>query len=264
MWSDCLNVAKWKRRRKDERTRARARRREKCCLLFLLEEERTVGSSAQYIIQRVKERKRERERGHWLVRPVVQLYTLGRRWISFSRNNNHKRESERRQIVAPDGKQLSKRTHIWIDITMFYYLLLLCLFVVDSSRANSCVLLNNKLHKYNINLPTSELSNQPAARLCPSLTSTHCCPQAYEDRFQNASALELYHLFELSTINLYEPLLRLTNELNSESLLSSTKDSSLRSTRYLRHVDQPVAQWNASRPPTWLQQALSILSIIDR
>ncbi|UJR22512.1 hypothetical protein I4U23_025562 [Adineta vaga] len=99
---------------------------------------------------------------------------------------------------------------------MFYYLLLLCTLINSIlSQQNSCFFLNNKLNKYNINLPNLQTTNQPAIHLCQNLNSNHCCPQIYEDRLQNATALELYRLFELSTINLYEPLLRLTKDLNN-------------------------------------------------
>ncbi|CAF1565663.1 unnamed protein product [Adineta ricciae] len=100
---------------------------------------------------------------------------------------------------------------------MFYYLLLLCLLINSIiSQDNQCFYLNNKLTKYNhYNSLNLQITNQPAIRLCQNLNSNHCCPQIYEDRLQNATALELYRLFELSTINLYEPLLRLTKDLNN-------------------------------------------------
>jgi len=100
---------------------------------------------------------------------------------------------------------------------MFYYLFLLCLLINSlSTQENQCLLLNNKLHKYNINLNTLQSSNFPGIRLCQGLIHNHCCPQNYEDHIQNASAIELYRLFELYTINLYEPLIRLTNDLNGK------------------------------------------------
>jgi hypothetical protein len=99
---------------------------------------------------------------------------------------------------------------------MFYYLYLLCLlinFVSTQYQQNQCFILNNKLNKYNINtnIPQKDI---PGLRLCQGLISNQCCSQIYEDQIQNATAIELYELFELYTINLYEPLIRLTDDLN--------------------------------------------------
>lgn len=97
---------------------------------------------------------------------------------------------------------------------MFYYLYLLCLLLINFvSTQNQCFILNNKLNKYNIHL-TNPQKNSPGLRLCQNFILNQCCPQTYEDQIQNATAVELYNLFELHTMNLYEPLLRLTNDLN--------------------------------------------------
>ncbi|CAF3532192.1 unnamed protein product [Adineta steineri] len=99
---------------------------------------------------------------------------------------------------------------------MFYYLFLLYLSINSiSTQQNQCILLNNKLTKYNLKQNFHQISNTPGIRLCQGLINDRCCPQIYEDRIQNATAIELYQLFELYTINLYEPLLRLTNDLNN-------------------------------------------------
>ncbi len=100
-------------------------------------------------------------------------------------------------------------------MTMFYYLFLLCLLInfVSTEEQNQCFQLNNKLAKSNIHLnlpPTNSLG----LRLCQGLISNQCCPQIYEDHIQNTTAIELYQLFELYTINIYETLIRLTNDLN--------------------------------------------------
>lgn len=108
---------------------------------------------------------------------------------------------------------------------MFYYLYFLCvLFNLTLIQSNhSCFLLNNKLNKYHIylNLPSTNL---PTLRLCQN--SNQCCPQIYEDQFQNATAIELYQLFELSTINIYESLTRLNRDLNStyEKLINHSRN----------------------------------------
>jgi hypothetical protein len=101
---------------------------------------------------------------------------------------------------------------------MFYYLFLLCLLINFVSTQNQCFILNNKLNKYNIilNIPQK---NFPGLHLCQGLISNKCCPQIYEDHIQNATAIELYQLFELYTINLYESLFRLTNDLNGSKLI---------------------------------------------
>ena len=52
-------------------------------------------------------------------------------------------------------------------------------------------------------------------KLCENWINDTCCPQLYEDQIQNATAIELYQLFELYSIRLYEPLLSLTNQFNS-------------------------------------------------
>jgi hypothetical protein len=98
---------------------------------------------------------------------------------------------------------------------MFYYLFLLCLLInfISTQQQNQCFLLNNKLNKYNININIPQ-KNFPGLRLCQGLITNQCCSQIYEDHIQNATAIELYYLFELYTINLYEPLVRLTNDLN--------------------------------------------------
>ncbi|CAF4724973.1 unnamed protein product [Rotaria sp. Silwood2] len=98
---------------------------------------------------------------------------------------------------------------------MFYYLYLICLLInfISTQQQNECFLLNNKLNKYNININIIE-RNFSGLHLCKNFINNYCCPQIYENHIQNATAIELYHLFELNTINLYEQLVRLTNDLN--------------------------------------------------
>jgi hypothetical protein len=99
---------------------------------------------------------------------------------------------------------------------MFYYLFLICLLInFVSTQENQCFLLNNKLtdHNININIPQKDFLG---LRLCQGLIPNYCCPQIYENQIQNATAIELYRLFELNIINLYSPLIRLTNDLNSK------------------------------------------------
>ncbi len=97
---------------------------------------------------------------------------------------------------------------------MFYSLFLICLLINIISTDNSpCSLLNSKLNKYGINVNLYK-KDFIGLRLCQGLINDTCCPQHYEDQIQNATAIELYQLFELYSINLYEPLLRLTLQLN--------------------------------------------------
>ncbi|CAF0818070.1 unnamed protein product [Rotaria sordida] len=103
---------------------------------------------------------------------------------------------------------------------MFYYLYLICLLInfistqQQQQQRNECFLLNNKLNKYNIKINIVE-KNFSGLHLCKNLIHNYCCPQTYENHIQNATAIELYHLFELNTINLYEQLIRLANDLNN-------------------------------------------------
>ena len=99
---------------------------------------------------------------------------------------------------------------------MYNYLILICLitnFISTQQEKNQCFLLNNKLNKYNIHIriPHKDLSD---LRQCRHSITNYCCPQDYIKHIQNATIIELYRLFELNAISLYESLLRLTNNLN--------------------------------------------------
>ena len=97
---------------------------------------------------------------------------------------------------------------------MFQSLFLICLLIkLIYTETNQCSLLHNKLNKYGIDINIDE-KNFIGLRLCQGLINDYCCPQIYEDKIQNATSIELNYLFELNSINLYEPLLRLTIELN--------------------------------------------------
>lgn len=104
-----------------------------------------------------------------------------------------------------------------IDMTMFYYLFLLCLinnFLSTSSELHPpCSALHDKFNKFN--LPS--FNTRPTTthlRLCSSSISNQCCPEIYQIHLRNSTAIELEQLFELSTINLYETIIRLNNDLN--------------------------------------------------
>lgn len=203
--------------------------REKQRVVFLClkkeKKKRTVGSNVHCIIRIV--------RGQQFIRPVDVVYTRSvddeYHFLAITNVQTTKREREKRRrrrrksasrrekrkktnCCVLDGKQLLK--NIRIDTTMFYYLYFLCLFfnfsLIQSNK--SCSQINNKLTRYHIylNLP---VQNLPTLHLCSSNTS-QCCPQIYEDHFQNATAMELYQLFELSTISLYESISRLNRDFN--------------------------------------------------
>ena len=119
-----------------------------------------------------------------------------------------------------------------IDMTMFYYLflLLLCLIinlVSSSSEQKQCLALNEKLTKFHLHF-NSRSTNASLAnlRLCQGSISNQCCPQAYEIHLKNSTAIELYQLFELYTINLYETLIRLNNDFNQtyENLIEISRN----------------------------------------
>jgi len=100
---------------------------------------------------------------------------------------------------------------------MFHALFIIYLLIniIYTENTNQCSLLNIKLNKYNIHINDQETKKDfLGLRLCQGLINDYCCPQIYEDKIQNATAIELYNLFELYSINLYEPLLRLNNQLN--------------------------------------------------
>jgi len=99
---------------------------------------------------------------------------------------------------------------------MFHTLFVIYLLIniIDTQTNNQCSLLNNKLTKHKIHINNQEKKDFLGLRLCQGLINDYCCPQIYEDKIQNVTAIELYHLFELYSINLYESLLRLNIQLN--------------------------------------------------
>ena len=89
-----------------------------------------------------------------------------------------------------------------------------------------CSLLHQKLNKYAIRRNPAAKSVDP--RLCQGLLDENsCCAQLDEETLQNATALELDQRLELHSISLYETLLRLTLELNSEYAEQRTARSDL-------------------------------------
>jgi adenylate kinase family enzyme len=91
----------------------------------------------------------------------------------------------------------------------------LLLIYLDSAQAtNACSSLQKKLNKYHVRIKYLTDLRVPSLRLCQRLTNDSCCPQYYADQIQNATVMELYQLFELHSIRLYEPLLRLSQEFN--------------------------------------------------
>lgn len=99
---------------------------------------------------------------------------------------------------------------------MSYTLFIICLLInlISTENNSQCLLLNNKLSKYGITINNHE-NNFPSLKLCQNLINNSCCSQIDEDKIQNATAIELYQLFELHSMNLYQPLIQLTNQFNS-------------------------------------------------
>ena len=150
-----------------------------------------------------------------MIRPVVELYIRSvDNEYHFLAITNRERENERRQIAVLDGKRSSKNMRI--DMTMFYYLFLLCLInnfrSVSSELQPSCSALHEKFNKFNLHLNTRPTNTH--LRHCQSSISNQCCPEIYQIHLQNSTAIELEQLFELYTINLYETIIRLNNDLN--------------------------------------------------
>ena len=98
-------------------------------------------------------------------------------------------------------------------------LLLLCLLIKTISSENEqCSALNNKLNQYGIRIVNSR-TDFLGVRICEDLIDDLCCPQAYEEDIQNATAMELTHLFEVYSKDLYQPLHHTTRQLNGQKNL---------------------------------------------
>ena len=99
---------------------------------------------------------------------------------------------------------------------MFRSLTLLSLLITPIYvQNNPCSALNNKLTKHGLHLRESE-KNASGLRVCQSLAYDSCCPHSYEEQLQNVTATELYQLFELHSVRLYEPLLRAATAWNGQ------------------------------------------------
>lgn len=168
------------------------------------------------------------------------VYTVRRRCISFSRRCNTYRARERGErrkkykllfllLTANNcrGGKLDTRarTHMHMLQTMFYYLLPRCLLFLliisggSTQQSNTCAALKTKLTKYHVHVKYLPEKTYSPLRLCQTYVNTTCCPQFYADQIQNATVIELYQLFELHSMNLYEPLLRLTQDFNGRYCL---------------------------------------------
>jgi hypothetical protein len=75
-------------------------------------------------------------------------------------------------------------------------------------------MLHKKLNQYHIDVKYSSERSFAPLHLCQSMINNTCCPQNYADQIQNATVIELDQLFELYSMNLYEPLLRLSHDFN--------------------------------------------------
>ena len=104
------------------------------------------------------------------------------------------------------------------DSTVTCRLLFIVLFArwCSSEETRSCQSFHKKLNQYSIQMKYQPDQIFTPLRLCPNLNTT-CCSQSSADLIQNATVIELYQLFELYSMNIYEPLLRLTLNFNSKS-----------------------------------------------
>ncbi|CAF0761686.1 unnamed protein product [Didymodactylos carnosus] len=93
-------------------------------------------------------------------------------------------------------------------------------------RNDRCSFLNLKLQTYNIYNNNYDVQQKfHGLRLCRGFIDNQCCPSSIENNIKNATALELYRLFELNSIIVYDSLLRYSTELNDtiKQLLQSSR-----------------------------------------
>ena len=216
------------------------------------------------------------------------VYTVRRRCISFSRPSNTHRtrereESERekntnccfscRQTTVGEENLTRVRTHMHMLQTMFYYLPPLCLLFLlnistgSTQQTNTCAALKTKLTRYHVHVKYLPEKIHTPLRLCQNDVNTSCCSQFDADQIQNATVIELYQLFELHSMNLYEPLLRLTEDFNGSSSLLDVflmHCFSFSFTRHLRETDRALSQRHPSSSPAWLSSIVPFLPVIGR
>jgi len=97
---------------------------------------------------------------------------------------------------------------------MFRLLIMFSLVLRIHSIESRCLLLTDKLKKYNIDLSEQENSFYQWT-FCENATETSCCTKIDPDKIRNATMFELSHLFELNSMNLFELLNRLSIDTNS-------------------------------------------------
>jgi hypothetical protein len=97
---------------------------------------------------------------------------------------------------------------------MYHCLFIICLLINRISTDNhQCSSINKKLNQNGIKINNQE-KDFHGLKICQGLIKDICCPQIYEDKIQNITAIELYHLLELYSMDLYEPLIRLNIQFN--------------------------------------------------
>ena len=95
---------------------------------------------------------------------------------------------------------------------MYHSLFVICLLINQIATDNHpCSSVNKKFNHLGIPIPHHPVSG---LRICQGLVQDICCPQVYEDKLQNITAMELYQLFELHSMNLHERLIRLNVQYN--------------------------------------------------
>ena len=95
------------------------------------------------------------------------------------------------------------------------FILLSLLITTISSENDHCSTLKTKLNKYGIQINHSR-EDFHGLRICEDFIDDICCPQIYEEDLQNATAMELSHLFQSYSMGFYQPLQRLIGQLNGQ------------------------------------------------
>ena len=106
-----------------------------------------------------------------------------------------------------------------------FFLLCLLIKTISSEKNDQCSALNDKLNQYGIRINQNSPRDFLGLRICEDLIDDLCCPQAYEEDFQNATAMELTHLLELYSNDLYQPLHRTIQQLNGQETSSSIQSN---------------------------------------
>lgn len=95
------------------------------------------------------------------------------------------------------------------------FVLLYLLLHTISSENDHCSALKTKLNKYGIQINHSR-QDFLGLKICEDFIDDICCPQIYEEDLQNATAMELSHLFQSYSMGFSQPLQQLIGQFNGE------------------------------------------------